>query len=674
MIRESDLSITGNFPVKDGKLQEFLDAATVWINKPHVANKRLSGTKIVQIRTADSLNTVDEMLKIFLSNKSQNTASDCGKTHSLEVDLRGNEEKFVIIVRELHPKQLKAFPVLLEAVIYDQSSQRVTFLPLCYTTNTAEEGDSNVSSEVAYCFTFLQQDDGNSTIQLSCSRPQPQESGRTPHAHSSLPWLRDTLAPKLQRWTQQSNLSTAIRSLRLVGVDRYAKLYSELKDKYGAELVKNWTESTDPQKFVYEDIGIAAYLLLIWEEDRQGSSEKKKQSFVDLGCGNGLLVYILTKEGHPGLGIDLRKRNIWNSFGSDVKLEERSITPSADNLFPEFDWIIGNHSDELTPWIPVIAARSSYTCSYFVLPCCLHDFNCRFNNKVKGESNYRSYLTYVGQVGEACGFRVEEDTLRIPSTKRVCQIGRHRTYPPDQEAAADQQRQEFINKRCTMNSAARSSEPEQSSGTHPQSSATPCLKRAHGGDGCEEECGCRSHADSEGCDSKPLWTESFQARSDKEQVRNCQKVGQAVKGRVVRAVFDAVLTADDATEVTGQEGRRWRKGGSVHLGTVAGMLDAETRDDLKSECGGVQTLLRNHSNIFQVSGGRVQLRDFSVDDPWSPFSKARKARRSDPATRKVSLCWFHSNHPDGCPRTAANCSFAHGEGELRPREVRKTER
>lgn len=42
-----------------------------------------------------------------------------------------------------------------------------------------------------------------------------------------------------------------------------------------------------------------------------------------------------------------------------------------------------------------------------------------FPRQVKGESNYRSYLTYVQQVGRECGFEVEEDTLRIPSTKRV---------------------------------------------------------------------------------------------------------------------------------------------------------------------------------------------------------------------------------------------------------------
>lgn len=40
-----------------------------------------------------------------------------------------------------------------------------------------------------------------------------------------------------------------------------------------------------------------------------------------------------------------------------VILKEGSITPSDKTLFPDVDWLIGNHSDELTPWIPVIAAR-----------------------------------------------------------------------------------------------------------------------------------------------------------------------------------------------------------------------------------------------------------------------------------------------------------------------------
>ena len=35
----------------------------------------------------------------------------------------------------------------------------------------------------------------------------------------------------------------------------------------------------------------------LWEEERRTLNQEQKQSFVDLGCGNGLLVYILSEEG-----------------------------------------------------------------------------------------------------------------------------------------------------------------------------------------------------------------------------------------------------------------------------------------------------------------------------------------------------------------------------------------
>ena len=37
----------------------------------------------------------------------------------------------------------------------------------------------------------------------------------------------------------------------------------------------------------------------------------RKQSFVDLGCGNGFLTYLLVSEGHPGWGVDVFSRDIW---------------------------------------------------------------------------------------------------------------------------------------------------------------------------------------------------------------------------------------------------------------------------------------------------------------------------------------------------------------------------
>lgn len=82
-----------------------------------------------------------------------------------------------------------------------------------------------------------------------------------------------------------------------------------------------WPESTDPSKFVYEDVAIATYLLLIWRQDRIKKQTAKLQSFVDLGCGNGLLVYILSSEGHPGYGVDIRKRGIWDLYPATTILK-----------------------------------------------------------------------------------------------------------------------------------------------------------------------------------------------------------------------------------------------------------------------------------------------------------------------------------------------------------------
>ena len=58
-----------------------------------------------------------------------------------------------------------------------------------------------------------------------------------------------------------------------------------------------------------------------------------------------------------GKGIDLRARKVWRLFGCRADLEVRTLTPSDVTVFPEYDWLIGNHSDELTPWIPLMAAR-----------------------------------------------------------------------------------------------------------------------------------------------------------------------------------------------------------------------------------------------------------------------------------------------------------------------------
>jgi len=47
----------------------------------------------------------------------------------------------------------------------------------------------------------------------------------------------------------------------------------------------------------------------------------RKPTFLDLGCGNGFLTYILTQEGYHGFGIDQSKRKTWNLYDEKTILK-----------------------------------------------------------------------------------------------------------------------------------------------------------------------------------------------------------------------------------------------------------------------------------------------------------------------------------------------------------------
>lgn len=99
------------FPTK-GSAGNFLDAVTVWINKPQVANRRLSGTRILKIQIIDTPGEVDRIMHQEIV-KPENQTNDL-----LEADLRANSKKFVVVWRELLPKQINKHPTLLEIIIY----------------------------------------------------------------------------------------------------------------------------------------------------------------------------------------------------------------------------------------------------------------------------------------------------------------------------------------------------------------------------------------------------------------------------------------------------------------------------------------------------------------------------------------------------------------------------
>jgi tRNASer (uridine44-2'-O)-methyltransferase len=193
--------------------------------------------------------------------------------------------------------------------------------------------------------------------------------------------------------------------------------YSRLKRAYSTDLINRWVEKTEPSKHVFEDLSIAAFLIELWRQ-MYGSVPDCERSatatyndfpgFVDIACGNGVLVYVLRKEGYDGWGFDARRRRTWEIFPEAVqqRLLERVLVPEPylraisrvarrediftehleqipdvlggneyhDGIFEAGTFIVSNHADELTPWTPILAALSSPNdpLPWLAIPCCSH--------------------------------------------------------------------------------------------------------------------------------------------------------------------------------------------------------------------------------------------------------------------------------------------------------------
>ena len=96
------------------------------------------------------------------------------------------------------------------------------------------------------------------------------------------------------------------------------------------------------------------------------STGQKDIRFVDIGCGNGVISYLLNSlygDSVKGIGYDVKSRKIWDFYkskGVDV-LKVQPILPNFPSLeqpFPEeTNYIIGIHTDEMTPWIPLLSMK-----------------------------------------------------------------------------------------------------------------------------------------------------------------------------------------------------------------------------------------------------------------------------------------------------------------------------
>ncbi|KAG8829714.1 tRNA(Ser) Um(44) 2'-O-methyltransferase [Serendipita sp. 400] len=242
----------------------------------------------------------------------------------------------------------------------------------------------------------------------------------------------------------------------------YQDLYQIMKEKY-KHLKNEWAESTDPTKNVFEDIAIATFLILLWKdiyEARESNEERRcgqpPGGFIDMGCGAGLLVHILRSEGYEGIGIDVRARKSWKYYPEQTQKHLFAFTldpleptfPSSD-IFKPGCFLIGNHADELSPWLPVIASLVE-NAAYMSIPCCSWALDSRFYRSdpqlypplgaslMEAESQlenrfgpsrvsvYRAYLCWLMALSKECGFESEIEALRIPSTRNWAIIGRNK--------------------------------------------------------------------------------------------------------------------------------------------------------------------------------------------------------------------------------------------------------
>ncbi|XP_069782261.1 probable tRNA (uracil-O(2)-)-methyltransferase isoform X3 [Narcine bancroftii] len=647
---ESPLSMERELPlvgVTSAAEAGFWAAVDVWTRKPQVANRRLSGCRLEAEREVNccrgpAAGLASEVAALLPELRA-------GAVPVLDELVSSRAERMKVALRTLIPKAGAA--TCSEIVLQDFLNNTATFIPI---DGKFAESCTFKKNNI-YRFKLRQVKGDESSWFISVSIMYPEEWDADGILYPKTAWLTDVLLTKIVKWSTENKKSYFKNTLSLISVEKYSEYYHNLKAKY-KEIVKIWPEVTNPEKFVYEDVAIATYLLILWEDERAKNGLTDKQSFIDLGCGNGLLVHILTNEGHPGKGIDVRKRKIWDMFGAQTHLEECAITPSDDFLFPDVDWLIGNHSDELTPWIPVVAARSSYSCRYFVLPCCFYDFYGKYCRKETKNTQYRAYLNFITEVGTACGFKVEEDCLRIPSTKRVCLIGNQRTYPPFSEKKLDDERSQYIRERrsCSLSTENNNLSASASLFAH---NLTHCST-------VERSMTQGSSAEVDSVAAKK-WLAGFQPREKVQKLRNCATLDRDFTDHVVLQVAKALLKINqdscknDNEDSTGY----WNKGGSLPLKNVADLLGSSILKRLKKECGGLKTLLRNYCQVFEVVRGQVQIRDWSKEKPTGKQISSGKRMLLD--TCKTRLCWFFVNHPDGCPRNAEKCSFAHGTEELR---------
>jgi tRNASer (uridine44-2'-O)-methyltransferase len=207
-----------------------------------------------------------------------------------------------------------------------------------------------------------------------------------------------------------------------------------------------------------------------------------------------------------------------------------------------------------------------------------------------------SYIDFLKETSTACGFKTTLiDRLKIPSTKRICIIGLDRSYEMEKFHEQSLIIESFISTSNEQN-------------------------------------------------------QTFVPREKVQAVRNCTKTDRNLTEKIVKVIFEALLEEERTCNEYGD----WNCGKELLVADAVKLISQDDLKKLKSECGGLQTLLKNKHQIFEIYGGCIKIRKPKriADTKISEKAQKRNVIKSSP-------CYFHLYHKQGCFLESEECCYKH---------------